>query len=83
MARHKTERKRKSWADLSPRQRGFVIIGALVQLGLQAAALRDLRRRPAEQVRGPKWAWAAGTFVNTLGPVTYFLFGRLRGGGTS
>lgn len=29
----------------------------LVQLGLQAYALVDLARRPADQVKGPKWLW--------------------------
>lgn len=29
----------------------------LVQLGLQAYALIDLARRPADQVKGPKWLW--------------------------
>ncbi len=29
----------------------------LIQFGLQAYALVDLARRPAEQVKGPKWLW--------------------------
>jgi hypothetical protein len=83
MARQRGTKRGKSWAEMSPAQRRLAIVGAAVQIGLQAAALVDLRRRRPEEVRGPKWPWAAATFVNTLGPVTYFLFGRRRGGGTS
>jgi len=39
-------------------------------------AWRDLARRPAAQVRGPKVVWFAVTFINALGPVAYFLLGR-------
>ena len=48
----------------------------LIQLGLMAAALVDLARR--ERVAGgAKWIWALVIiFVNTLGPLLYFAFGR-------
>ena len=36
---------------------------AAVDLGLRTWALVDLRRRPAENVNGPKAAWAAGLSV--------------------
>jgi hypothetical protein len=51
-----------------------------VQLGLLAAALRDLRKRPNEQIRGPKAVWVAVSGVNYLGlgPLVYFIFGRRR-----
>jgi hypothetical protein len=42
------------------------------------AALLDIRRRPAGQIRGPKGAWVAASFVNTIGPLAYFVFGRKR-----
>ncbi len=69
---------KKRWSDLSTRQRTAVIGGGVVQLALQVAALRDLRRRPAGQVKGSKPMWAALSFVNTLGPLAYFAFGRRR-----
>ncbi len=47
-------------------------------MALQLAALIDLRRRPASEVRGSKPAWAAASFVNTIGPLAYFAFGRKR-----
>ena len=39
-------------------------------------ALLDLRKRPAEQVRGPKKAWYPALFVNFIGPMTYLRYGR-------
>lgn len=69
---------KRSWSELTGRQRGFVIAGTAVQVTLQALALRDLRHRPVDDVRGPKGLWALATFVNTLGPLAYFCFGRRR-----
>ena len=67
------------WSDLSPRTRRLLIVAGLVDGSLKTAALIDLKRRPADQVRGPKWAWAlAITFINSLGivPLIYFTRGR-------
>jgi hypothetical protein len=36
----------------------------------------DLAKRPKEQVRGSKPAWAALIAVNFVGPISYFAFGR-------
>lgn len=69
---------KKSWSELTARQRGMVVSGAAVQIALQLLALRDLRHRSDEEVKGPRWAWAAATFVNTIGPLSYFAFGRRR-----
>jgi hypothetical protein len=69
----------KKWADLSPRQRRLIMVGAAVESVLKAAALADLARRPAEQVRGPKPMWALIlTLVNAVGvaPAAYWLIGR-------
>jgi len=38
---------------------------------------RDLRNRPAEQVRGKKWMWRLAT-ANLSGSIAYLLFGRRR-----
>ncbi|UUY02215.1 PLD nuclease N-terminal domain-containing protein [Svornostia abyssi] len=70
-----TDSKRR-WSDLSPAQQGAVIAVGALQFGLQAFALRDLKRRPARQVRGPKPAWAAASFINFLGPLAYLRWGR-------
>jgi len=63
---------------MTARQRLFVALGVVVQLGLLIGALTDLRRRPAAEVNGPKSVWAALCFVNFVGPLAYFRFGRKR-----
>ena len=71
-------RRRTPWRELTPRQRQAMMVRGALQLGLLSAALNDLRRRPASQIRGPKPLWAAISFVNYLGvgPIAYFLLGR-------
>jgi hypothetical protein len=68
------------WSDLSPRTRRLIIAGGVAEAGLKVAALLDIRRRPASQIRGPKRAWAAAMLVNSAGliPLSYFVFGRRR-----
>jgi NADH:ubiquinone oxidoreductase subunit B-like Fe-S oxidoreductase len=68
----------KRWSDLSPRTRKLIIVGGVAEAGLKVAAAIDLRRRAADQVRGPKWAWFAGLLINSAGliPLSYFVFGR-------
>ncbi len=47
----------------------------LIQLGLIGAALLDLSKRAA--TKGPKWLWIVIIlFVNTIGPIAYFVIGR-------
>jgi hypothetical protein len=67
--------RRRRWNDLNPGQQRAIVAAGVVQL-LLAAALLDLARRPSEQVRGPKRLWAAAAFVNVVGPLAYFAFGR-------
>lgn len=65
------------WKDLSTgRKVGVVVVGA-AQVALTAAAFRDLVKRPAEQVDGPKLAWGIALLVNWVGPIAYFTKGRL------
>lgn len=64
------------WSDLTSAQQKTIIATAAVELVLTTAALRDLARRPAAQVRGPKSAWAMGCFVQPVGPVAYLVLGR-------
>jgi hypothetical protein len=68
----------KQWRDLTAAQkRGIVLLGAL-QLTLLAAALIDIRRRPADAINGSKRLWTISVFVNFVGPIAYFVFGRKR-----
>ncbi len=68
--------KSKSWQDFTPAQRLSMMLQSVVQVSLLIAALRDLHRRPAEQIKGSKKLWTALVFVNYVGPIAYFLFGR-------
>ena len=69
---------KKRWSDLTGPQRGATIAAGAVQVSLLVAALADLRRRPSAQVNGSKKLWAAVSFVNFVGPLAYFAFGRRR-----
>jgi hypothetical protein len=74
---------RKQWRDLSERTRRLLIAAAAGEVILKIAALVDIRRRPASQIRGRKWVWAtAVAIVNSLGilPISYFVLGRRRSG---
>jgi hypothetical protein len=72
---------KKRWKDLSERQRRMIVVGVVLEGIVKLAALRDLKRRPADHVRGPKWLWG-GVIVaaNSAGlvPTAYLAFGRRR-----
>jgi hypothetical protein len=69
------------WSDLSERTRKLIITAAAADAALRIAALIDIKRRPASQIRGRKLLWAVVvTVVNSAGivPTSYFVFGRRR-----
>ena len=78
--RTRAGRQKKTWKEMSPSGRAGIIITAIVQMSLLVAAQRDISRRPAELVNGPKAAWRAASFINFIGPMGYFVFGRKRSG---
>lgn len=51
---------------------------AVVHVTIMTLTWRDLRYRPAGQVRGPKKLWRVASALNTTGSVAYWLFGRRR-----
>ncbi len=69
---------KRRWSDLDPRAKAAIVVGSLVELVLTSVALRDLKRRPSSQVRGPKFLWRLLAFVQPVGPVAYLLLGRRR-----
>ena len=69
---------KKRWRDLSPMQRRAIVAAGIVQNGLMVATLVDLRRRPARKINGDKRVWTAAAFVNYIGPIAYFTYGRKR-----
>jgi hypothetical protein len=58
--------------------RTFALILA-AHSAVAALTWRDLRARPAEQVRGSKRVWRVASAVNTVGSVAYWLVGRRQG----
>jgi uncharacterized membrane protein len=71
-------RTQKRWSDLTPPQKTAVLVGGVAELVMTIAALRDVRRRPAAQVRGPKAFWVLTFVVQPFGPLLYFVLGRRR-----
>lgn len=70
---------KKRWNDLSPRARRLILMVGAVETMLKIAALVDLARRPAQDVRGSKSRWAMSiAIINSGGlvPVAYFARGR-------
>jgi len=73
---------RQKWDELSPARQKVVLAVAVIDAGLRAWALLDLRNRPADEVNGPKAALGLGlTVVSSAGivPAAYLLLGRRRG----
>lgn len=64
-------------ANRKPNKLVFVVIG-VVHLSVMTLTWRDLRSRPAAQVRGNKKIWRAASALNTIGSAAYWLFGRRR-----
>jgi hypothetical protein len=51
----------------------------LAEIGLAALTWRDLRRRPAEEIRGSKRLWRIISTINPGNSVAYWLVGRRYG----
>lgn len=72
-------RVRRRWQDLPVQARAAMAGMGVLDAGLRAWALADLRTRPAGQVAGPKSWWAVGlAVVSSAGvlPAVYLLWGR-------
>lgn len=70
---------RTRWNEMSPTSRAVVVTVGVVDAGLRAWALADLKNRPADQVKGPKALWGlALTVVSSAGvlPAAYLLLAR-------
>jgi hypothetical protein len=72
---------KRRWSELSEGQRRLLVTSATLDGILKLAALIDIWRRPASEIRGSKRMWATCVAViNSAGivPISYFLLGRRR-----
>jgi hypothetical protein len=72
---------RRRWSDPSERTHRLLITAAIADGALRVAALIEIKRRPASQIRGPKQVWsAAAAIISSAGvlPISDFAFGRRR-----
>ena len=70
---------KKRWQDLSHPAQTAIVISAAVDATLKAFAMKDLWKRPAAEVRGPKVLWGLLLALsNSAGvvPLIYLLYGR-------
>jgi hypothetical protein len=84
-SRPEPARCKRRWSDLSTAQQIGVIVMGVAQLILLAGGLWDLAHRKQEELRGDRRFWWGFMFVNWIGPIAYFSYGRknspLRPGG--
>jgi hypothetical protein len=66
------------YRGLGPAARRAVWALLAVELVLVAAAERDIQRRPADRIRGPKLLWRVVATQNLVGPALYLGVGRRR-----
>ncbi|HEY8701361.1 MAG TPA: PLDc N-terminal domain-containing protein [Arthrobacter sp.] len=71
---------KKTWKEMPPAARAGTVVAGILQMALMLAAQRDISRRPAEQINGPKAVWRMAALINFIGPTGYFIFGRKRPG---
>ena len=66
--------------SMSGRPKRIALVAlVLAEIGLAALTWRDLRRRPAEQIRGSKRLWRIISTINPGNSVAYWLVGRRYG----
>ena len=67
---------KRKWSERSRRSRTLIVAAGVVEVVLPVATLIDVKRRPADRIKGPKRMWTALAFINILGQIAYFAFGR-------
>jgi hypothetical protein len=61
---------------LSPVRQAAIVGITAWNLTLIIAAQLDLNRRSADELRGSKALWRVACLTNTVGPLSYFRWGR-------
>ncbi len=64
------------YGKLSPPMRKALWALLAAEAVLIVAAERDIQRRPAESIRGPKLLWRLVATQNVIGPAAYFWLAR-------
>ncbi len=67
---------KKQWSDLTTGQQTSIVFAGALQFSLLVAALWDLWHRSPDEINGDRRLWTLASFVNYVGPLAYFLFGR-------
>jgi hypothetical protein len=67
---------RRTWSELTGRQRQAITVAGALEIVLTVYALVDLHGRSEAEVRGAKRWWIPVVFVQPVGPIAYLLFGR-------
>jgi len=68
------------WASMkSDKKRIAFVVLFLAEVGLAALTWRDIRNRPAEEIRGSKRLWRIISTINPGNSVAYWLVGRRYG----
>ncbi|RNE49176.1 PLDc N-terminal domain-containing protein [Corynebacterium alimapuense] len=66
----------KSCSNASCGQKAGLAALTIADVVAKTAVLIDIYRRPAEDIRGPKWVWVLAQALNGVGPASYWMFGR-------
>ena len=69
----------KLYRGLPPAARVAVWVLLAFEVVLIATAERDIQRRPAGRIRGPKLLWRVVATQNVVGPAAYYSLGRRKG----
>lgn len=75
-SKKRMKQKKQTWNDMSPGGKTLASVVGVAQIVLATSAWRDLAKRSAAQVNGPKGLWAAIIAINWVGPIAYFVKGR-------
>ncbi len=67
---------REKFNNLSTARKVAVVALTAWNLALIVASQRDLHRRSPDQIRGNKRLWQLACLTNTVGPLSYYRWGR-------
>ncbi len=70
------EKLKEKWTEMPEWKKACTIVIGLIQISLLIAALVDIRKRSAQDIRGDKKVWFLVSFINFIGPILYFKIGR-------